>query len=235
MAEPTASSSQPLGRISVFRCLPPESVTRVQAYCSLKHYEPGEIILDYLDQSGDVFFIIDGQVRVSIYSMQGKAITFSDLAAGEMFGEIAAIDNAPRSASIEARTHCCMASMPRQAFLQILKSEPLVTMELLKHLVVKVRALTQRVYEFSSLDVANRTRAELLRLARLAPRQGKKVSIIPIPTHAEIASRISTHREAVTRELNRMSKLGIVERHGGALVVNDIEWLEELVHEASGE
>jgi CRP-like cAMP-binding protein len=125
--------------------------------------------------------------------------------------------------------------MPRQAFLQILKSEPLVAMELLKRLVAKVRTLTQRVYEFSSLDVANRTRAELLRLARLAPRQGKKVSISPIPTHAEMASRISTHREAVTRELNRLSKLGIVQRCGSALLVNDIEWLEELVHEASGE
>jgi hypothetical protein len=52
MAVSTASSSQPLGRIFLFRGLPPEAVARVQAYCSLKHYEPGELILDYLDQSG---------------------------------------------------------------------------------------------------------------------------------------------------------------------------------------
>ena len=74
-----------------------------------------------------------------------------------------------------------------------------------------------------------------MRLARLAPRQGKSASIAPIPTHAEIASRISTHREAVTREINRLSRLGIVERRGGALVVKDIDQLEDLVHEASGE
>lgn len=232
---PPMSFSQSFEKVSLFHCLPPESVARIQALCKWKRYEPGELILDYLDQSDDVFFITEGEARVSLYSMQGKAITFSDLVAGETFGEIAAIDGAPRSASIEARTACCIASMSRPAFLQMLKSEPLVALELLKHLVEKIRALTTRVYEFSSLDVANRTRAELLRLARLAPRHGKSASIAPIPTHADIASRISTHREAVTREFNRLSKLGVIERQGGALVVKDIGRLEAMVQEASGE
>ena len=133
-------------------------MARIQAQCNWRHYEPGELILDYLDQSDDVFFITEGEARVSIYSMQGKAVTFSDIPAGEIFGEIAAIDGAPRSASIEARSKCCVASMSRHAFMQMLKAEPLVALELLRHMVVKVRALTTRVYEFSSLDVANRTR-----------------------------------------------------------------------------
>ena len=230
-----ASFSGSFEKIALFKGLSPESVARVQGQCNWRRYEPGELILDYLDQSDDVFFITDGEARVNIYSMQGKAVTFSDLTAGEIFGEIAAIDGAPRSASIEARSKCCVASMSRQAFIQTLKAEPVVAMELLRHMVVKVRALTTRVYEFSSLDVANRTRAELLRLARLAPQQGKSASIAPIPTHAEIASRISTHREAVTREINRLSRLGIVERRGGALLVKDIDRLEDMVHEASGE
>ena len=100
---------------------------------------------------------------------------------------------------------------------------------------IKIRELTNRVYEFSSLDVANRTRAELLRLALAGHRQGRSAKIAPAPTHAEIASRVSTHREAVTREINRLSKLGILERQGGALIVKDIERLEDMVHEASGE
>jgi CRP/FNR family cyclic AMP-dependent transcriptional regulator len=74
-----------------------------------------------------------------------------------------------------------------------------------------------------------------LRLARLAPRQGKSANITPIPTHAEIASRISTHREAVTREFNRLAKLGVIQRQGSMLVVKDVDRLEDMVHEASGE
>ena len=128
-------------KVSLFQCLPPEATKRIQTHCNWRRYEPGELILDYLDKSDDVFFITDGEARVSIYSLQGKAVTFSDLAAGEIFGEIAAIDGAPRSASIEARTHCCVASMSRHAFLQMLESEPRVALELLRHMVVKVRAL----------------------------------------------------------------------------------------------
>jgi CRP-like cAMP-binding protein len=152
-----------------------------------------------------------------------------------MFGEYAAIDGAPRSAGIEAHTQCLVASMSAAAFRDVLASEPAVTQVLLHQLVGKVRSLTTRVYEFSALAVGNRIQAEVLRLARLAPRQGKTAIIEGSPTHAEIASRISTHREAVTRELSRLSRLGIIERRGNGLVVKDVDRLASMVHEVTGE
>jgi hypothetical protein len=106
---------------------------------------------------------------------------------------------------------------------------------LLREAVMKVRSLTTRVYEFSALAVNNRIQAEVLRLAKLVPREGKSARIGAAPTHAEIASRISTHREAVTRELNRLSRLGIIERRGGALLVKDVDRLAAMVHEVTGE
>lgn len=231
----SAPYSESFKKIALFRGLPTESLSRIEARCSWRHYEAEEMILDYLDDSDDVFFILEGEARVSIYSVDGKAVTFSDSSAGDVLGEIAAIDAGPRSASIAARTRCAVAAMPRAVFLEILQSESKVTMALLQHFAAKIRCLTTRIYEFSSLDVANRTRAEVLRLAMLAPREGKSASIAPVPTHAEIASRISTHREAVTRELNKLSKLGIVERRGGALLVKDVDRLSLLVSNATGE
>jgi len=94
---------------------------------------------------------------------------------------------------------------------------------------------TTRVYEFGTLAVNNRIQAEMLRLAQLVPREGKIARIDPAPTHVEIANRISTHREAVTRELNRLSRLGIIDRQGGALLVSDVDRLATMVHEATGE
>jgi CRP-like cAMP-binding protein len=105
----------------------------------------------------------------------------------------------------------------------------------LKGLVRNVRALTKRVYEFSTLAVNNRIHAELLRLASLAPREGKGARLNPAPTHAEIASRISTHREAVTRELNRLARIGIIERKSGTLLVRDLDRLAAMLHEMTGE
>ncbi|MBY0558735.1 Crp/Fnr family transcriptional regulator [Hyphomicrobium sp.] len=234
MKQATSASSIPsFAKIEPFRGLTAEALERVQQHCNWRHYAAGELILDYRDKTDEVFFITEGDVRVSIYSIDGKAITFSDLKAGDMFGEISAIDHGPRSASIEARSRCCIVSMTGVAFVSLLKTEPELAFEILLRLARKIRELTNRVYEFSSLDVANRTRAELLRLARLGARQGELIKIDPAPTHADIASRISTHREAVTRELNRLSKLGIVERRGTILIVNDIERLEEMVEELS--
>lgn len=231
----SAQGSQSLGTVAIFADLPSETLAAIEKRCAWRKYESGEPILGHLDAGDDVFFIIAGEARVSIYSIDGKAVTFCDLGPGEMFGEYAAVDSAPRSAGIEARTQCLVASMPSSAFRNLLQSEPAVTMTLLRQAVTKIRLLTTRVYEVSALAVSNRIQAELLRLAKLAPRSGRAAHIDPAPTHVDIASRTSTHREAVTRELSRLSRIGIVERRGRTLVVHDVNRLAAMVHEATGE
>ena len=121
------------------------------------------------------------------------------------------------------------------AVAEMLHQEPAVMLGLLNQFVSKIRTLTIRVYEFSALAVGNRIQAELLRLANLAPQEGNSARIASAPTHSEIASRISTHREAVTRELNRLARLGLIERKGSALVVKDVRRLTAMVHEITGE
>ena len=125
--------------------------------------------------------------------------------------------------------------MPAKEFRKLLKTEPMVAQAVLRDLVRIVRNLTKRVYEFSTLAVNNRIQAELLRLASLAPREGKGARLDPAPTHAEIASRVSTHREAVTRELNRLSRIGLIKRENGTLVVRDLDGLAAMLHEMTGE
>ena len=236
MAQPQAIQPHPsLSKVAIFAGLSPDALKRIERRCVWRNYEPGEAILDYLDASDDVFIIGTGEVRVTIYSLAGKAVSFRELGAGEVFGEYPAIDGGPRSASVEARTSCLIAAMPATSFREILETEPGVAQALLPQLVMKIRALTTRVYEFSTLAVNNRIQAELLRLANLASKDGKSGRIVPAPTHVEIASRVSTHREAVTRELSRLSRIGIIERKGAALIVKDIERLSEMVHDATGE
>jgi CRP/FNR family transcriptional regulator, cyclic AMP receptor protein len=224
-----------LEHIALWKGLAPDALQRVRARCRWKSYGAGEEILSYLDRSDDVYFITEGDVRVTIFSLQGSVVMIGDLGAGEIFGEMAAIDGQPRSASIVALTPCTIASMPSSAFREAARTEPSVGWELSRILTRKLRSLTTRMYELSTLDVANRTRAELLRLAKSAPQQGKSAIISPVPTQAEIASRISSKREVVARELLRLRDLGIVDRRKGALVVCDVDRLAEMVHTAVGE
>jgi CRP/FNR family cyclic AMP-dependent transcriptional regulator len=231
-----ATEPQPsLAGITILAGLSPKARARLQEACSWRHYQAGESIVDYLDASDDVFFVIAGDVRVTIYSLVGKAVSLRELGPGEVFGEYPAIDRGPRSASVEAHTNCLVAILPGTSFRKLIEEEPVVAQAMLPQLVVKIRALTTRVYEFSTLAVSNRIHAELLRLAKMAAKDGNGARVAPAPTHTEIASRVSTHREAVTRELVRLSKIGLLERDKNVLVIKDLERLAAMVHEATGE
>jgi len=159
--------------VAILVGLSAEARERLQKGCAWRRYRPGEPIVGYLDASNDVFFIVDGEVRVTIYSVAGRAVSFRNLGPGEVFGEYPAIDGGPRSASVEAARSSLIASLPASAFQELLQTEPKVAQALLPQLVTKIRALTTRVYEFSTLAVNNRIQAELLRLASLVPREGR--------------------------------------------------------------
>jgi CRP-like cAMP-binding protein len=206
-----------LESVALFRGLPAQILSRIESRCLCRCYRPDELIVGHLDTSDEVGFLLTGTARVTIRALDGKVVTFRELAAGGMFGEYAAIDGRPRSATVEARTNCLVAPIPAIAFRELLETEPRVAKKLLEHFVSEIRELTTRVFEFSTLAVRYRIQAEVLRLAGAPTPRGKTARIDPAPTHAEIASCTSTHREAVTRELNRLTKLGILEQRSRTL------------------
>lgn len=87
-----------------------------------------------------MFFIALGEVRATIYSTVGKAVSFREMSTGETFGEFPAIDGGPRSASVEARTNCLIASMPGSTFRELLETKPGLANALLPRLTRTIRA-----------------------------------------------------------------------------------------------
>ena len=196
-----------------------------------RRYEAGAMVLSSEDPGGDVFFLLSGSCRVSYFSSSGREVSFRDEEPGEMFGEISAIDGGGRSATVMARSESTLAVLKRDDFLDLIFQHPKLAHATLIHLTAMVRTLSNRVVEFSTLGVKNRIHAELLRLARHHATDSPSTVIEPAPRHADIAARVSTHREAVTRELSELQKAGIVERAGSALVICDLEALTRLVAE----
>ncbi len=226
-----AGDGETLAGIELFGDLAARDFEALDLKCSWRRYAAGQQIVAHHDATTDVYFIVSGEVRVVIYSLAGKEITFRDMDAGKTFGELSAIDGRPRSANVIALTDAVVPSMPASVFWQVLRDHPEVSARILKQLAALARNLSERVFEFSALGVKNRIHAELLRLARDHGGDGNSAIISPAPTHAEIASRLSTHREAVTRELNALDQGGLIERRGGALIISDIPRLARLVDE----
>ena len=228
-------SPEAVRSIDIFRSLSYDDRKALAARFNTRRYAPGQPIITCHESTRNVFFVVSGRVRATIYSLAGKEVALQDLGAGQMFGELAAIDGLPRSAHVIALTDVMIAGLSAEDFWMTLRTYPPVAEAILKRLTAMVRSISERVFEYAALHVKNRIHCELLRLARAQAQEGQVAVITPAPTHTEIANRIGTHREAVTRELNALKQAGLISKQGGSLVISDVEQLIKLVNEALGQ
>lgn len=211
--------------ISLFEELGDADLSAIAANCTTRTYEKGAQIFGDKDSSTDVFFILDGVVRANTISPEGREVIYSEIGTGAIFGEFSAVDGLPRSTAVFAVTDCTVAKMTSRKFFELLRANGAVSARLVELLVAKIRAMSERVFEVSALSVRERLRRELLRLATDGRRQGKMIVIKPAPTHYEIAARIGSHREAVTREFNRLETEALLEVSRRQISILDVEKL----------
>jgi CRP-like cAMP-binding protein len=187
-----------------------------------RDYAHGEIVISHLDEDRDVFFVLDGRVRATLYSRHGSEVGYRDIGPGDVVGELAAIDGAPRSATVEALEPARLGRLTAAAFLELVETHPGFNAILLEHLTAQIRRLTERVFEFSTLRVRDRLIRELLRQAEATGVHEGRAEIHPAPTHFELAARISSQREVVSREMSALAKAGLVEKRLGALIISSL-------------
>lgn len=223
--------SETLAKIALFRSLKEGDIAKLDTQCTWRRASANEWIITYQDESDDVFFVVSGLVQVKIQAISGRETLLREIVAGEYFGELAAIDGNPRSSGILAVTETTIARMPAKVFRAAILSNPDLCDQLLRHFTSQIRTLANRVNEYSTLDVRMRLYAELLRLARPDRRDGNRALVTPPPLHSDLAARISTRREAVSRELKSLEKSGLVERHRGGIVLADVSGLRHLLDE----
>ncbi len=119
-----------------------------------------------------------------------------------------------------------MARMPSAKFFEVLRGNADIAVRLIELLVFKIRKMSERVFEVSALGVRERVRRELLRLATEGTAFRNGVVVQPAPTHYEIAARIGSHREAVTREFNRLEAENIIEVRRKQIRIIDLQRLK---------
>jgi CRP-like cAMP-binding protein len=223
-----------LSVIKEFKNLSLTDLEAIAQVCQWHRYEVGKEIVRYHDDSNSVFFITQGEMRVNFYSMSGKEVILCDLPTGEIFGELTAIDGLPRSATVIAKTSSLVASISSTAFYELIYNNRHIAAAILQRLTGQIRRLTERVFEFSTMAVRNRIHSELLRLVNKQSVVSNKAVISPIPTHVELANLVSTHREAVTRELNDLEKEGLILRKDHELHILDVAKLTSMVKDVRG-
>ena len=182
--------------------------------------EPDRVVLDYEDPTTDVYFIVQGHVRVMVQTANGERTQIlGDFAAGDVVGEMAAIDGVKRSARIEALVRTQMCSLSAKAFNEAVFASREIGLRLMQLLTGRIRDQNRRMLEMTALPIRLRLAAELLRLSRPKP-DGTRV-LNPLPTQEELASRIGARRETISREISALTKDGLVRRTRASLVLDD--------------
>lgn len=228
-------TEQTLANIRLLEGLPDDVVAELNKQCRWKWYDGNEQIIDRQAESKEVFFIVSGRVRIVIYTVGGKEITLDDFTEGAQFGEMAAIDGLPRSASVMAIDKSLLAAMPQSRFMSLLTGHSVVAERVLKNMAHIIRISNERIMDLSTLGAANRVHAEILRQARDNMVDEDEAFISPIPIHSDIGSRISSTRETVARVMNDLARKGFVERKKNGLTVKNIEQLSQMVEDVRGD
>jgi CRP/FNR family cyclic AMP-dependent transcriptional regulator len=186
-------------------------------------YAAGEIVMDVGDTTNDVFVIAEGAVRIVVRTAFGYEAILNDLGPLDIFGELAAIDGAPRSANATTLLQSRLCVLSGNAFMDLALSAREVGHRLLRFETTRLRGKDERLIEFSVLSVRQRLIAELLRLSR--DRGGGERVVTPPPPQHVLAARVGTRRESVSREMAEMVRSELITVARGAIILHRPEVL----------
>jgi CRP/FNR family transcriptional regulator, cyclic AMP receptor protein len=191
---------------------------------------PGALVLDFGDTTNDVFFVAEGSVRVLVRTPLGQEVILGDLGPGDVFGEMAAIDGAPRSANVTALHAARLCRMPAAAFLEVALRSPPVAMRLMRILTARLRLQDERLFEHVVLPVRYRLASELLRLSRPRDARGAGGHVVsPPPPQHVLAARVGARRETISLMLTELAREGLVEVSSRGIVLSRPEALREAI------
>ena len=187
-----------------------------------RHYESGKFIFLEDSEGEQCFFVVQGSVKVTRLSKDGREVILAMLNEGEFFGEMALLDGESRSANVIALEETEVLTLNREDFLVVLHDYPQIAIQLLKEMADRLRKSDRQIASLSLSDAEKRI---ALCIIRFADEQGiikrGQVSIPKMPIQQDIANMAGTSRETVSRAINLLEKEHFIKRQGRELLILD--------------
>ena len=217
-----------LSGITLLGTLDQAEMVRLEQACSWRTFRRDETVVERDTDNRDVFFLASGSVRIMNFSLSGRPVAYATLKAGEYFGEMSAIDNAPRSATVVAEERCEIASLSQARFVELMEGHPEIALAVMRRLAGIVRSCDERIMDLATLGAMQRVILDLCRMAKPDPITAGSWLIYPCPAQREIAGRASTTRETVARVFSQLQESGQIRRKGRSLYLSDKDALATL-------
>jgi CRP-like cAMP-binding protein len=187
-------------------------------------YKKDNMILIEEEIGSTMFIILDGRVKISRISDDGREVILSILSEGDFFGEMSILDGQNRSANVVTLEDSRIMVIRREDFLQMLHDYPQIAINLLKELAGRLRRSDAQI---KSLSLQNATGKVASTLLRIADDSGKihlgQVEIPRLPPQQDLANMAGTSRETISRVLKALTKQGYLKKEGSRLIIKDYE------------
>ena len=194
-----------------------------------KKFKSGNLIFLEESEGKNLFFVIEGSVKVTRLSKDGREVILAMLNAGDFFGEMSLLDGESRSANVIALENTEVLSLNRNDFLDVLNDYPKIAIQLLKEMTSRLRKSDRQIVSLSLSDAEKRI---ALCIVRFADEQGiiknGEVTIPKIPIQQDIANMAGTSRETVSRAMSLLSEEKYIKRNGKELkILNYKDFIKE--------
>jgi CRP/FNR family cyclic AMP-dependent transcriptional regulator len=227
--DPNSEIDDSIHSAPFFKGLPDELVEKVTCHAVTRSHPSNQVILLENDWGGSVYFILGGWVKIRTYNLDGKEVTLNIIGKGEVFGEMAALDEVPRSTDVITLTPTKISSVPAQDFIELIRTEPLAGMRLAQLMATRLRQVNRRL-RLREADSVSRVADTILFLAEGQGKTVKGGTEIPNLPHRELSSLSGLARETVTRVLTKLEKKDLISRDQDVLRIPDISALERIIN-----
>lgn len=196
-----------LKTIALFSDLTDAEMEAVSVLSVTRKFSKNTLIICEGDCSDSLYMVLSGKVKVFLSDEEGKEVTLNMQGEGEYFGELAILDEAPRSASVMTVEETRLAILSRSAFDKCMAQHPSIALTVMRGMARRLRDLTENVRSLALMDVYGRVARLLLEMSE--DLEGKKV-ISQRLTQRDIANMVGSSREMVSRILRDLSVGGYI-------------------------
>jgi CRP/FNR family cyclic AMP-dependent transcriptional regulator len=208
-----------LQTLPIFESMPVVRMEALGRVASLRHVPRGGVVLREGENTNAIYFILNGALKVLVSDADGREVILTILGRGELFGEMGAIDNHPRSATVVATQPSDLVMVTKSDFQQILFDNFEVSLGIMRGLANRLRLADRKIESLALLDVYGRVARLLLDLSEVSG--DHRVVTRPI-TKQDIAKMIGASREMVSRVMKDLQLQGLIEESGDIIIIHDI-------------
>ena len=223
--------TQYIRNIPLFRHLKDGQLKEMAARCRSVRFSRGDVVFHKTDPSTDLYIVDSGKLKAVLADDEGGEMVLARFEKGDFFGELSLLDGKGRSATIVADSDAELSVLKQEVLLELIYREPKIAVELMATLVERLRKADEMIESLAFLEVGERLVRALLDEAVHDGTASKGYLRAGRLTHKELAARIASSREAVSKCMKLLTARGIIKEVEGQILIAS-NALESLDHHA---